>query len=213
MRSAIRQAVPGSDAVYEEFRLKWLARNSKKRAADLVNAGQPLRLDIGGGDLKRDGWITIDIAAGCDLFWDLRRGIPFPDSSVDFIYSSHFLEHLSYNDGQAILQEALRVLKPGAEISVCVPDARMYIDAYLGQRELDPDREYWQPAFVSDSGIDLLNYVAYMGGEHACLFDQEGLVTRLLRAGFVDVQARAFDPSIDLVEREFESIYAHARKP
>lgn len=212
-RSGIRQAVPGSDTVYEEFRLKWLCRKSTKKAATLVHTTHPLRLDVGGGDQRRDGWISIDISSGCDLFWDLRRGIPFPDNSVDFIYSSHFLEHLSYANGQTILQEAMRVLKPGAEVSICVPDARMYIDAYLGKRKLDSHREYWQPAFISDQGIDLLNYVAYMGGEHACLFDQEGLVTRLTRAGFINATARAFDSSMDLAEREFESIYAHAWKP
>lgn len=211
-RARVRQAIPGSDVVYEESRLKWLSRKAPKQVAELLRTGVPIRLDIGGGDLRRDGWLTIDITNGCDIFWDLRRGIPFPDSSVDAVYSSHFLEHVSYGDGQAVLEEARRVLKPMGTISICVPDARMYIDAYLGQRDLDPEREFWAPAFVSDQGIDLLNYVAYMGGEHRCLFDQRGLVERLTRAGFTDARPRDFDPTLDLPERAFESIYAEATK-
>jgi len=175
-------------------------------------SSQTIRLDIGSGDHRRSGWLGIDISDGADLFWDLRRGIPFPDDSVQGIYSSHLLEHMSYEAGQIILNEAHRVLKPGGTISVCVPDARIYVDAYLGTSPLPDDHDFWEPALISREGIDLLNYVAYMGGEHACLFDQESLVTRLALAGFRGANARAFDDSIDLPEREFESIYAEAVK-
>ena len=66
---------------------------------------------------------------------------------------------------------------------------------------------------MSRRGIDLLNYVAYMGGEHACLFDQDSLTHRLNAVGFTDVAAREFDDDIDLPERAFESIYAQGVKP
>ena len=44
------------------------------------------------------------------------------------------------------------------------------------------------------------------------MFDEPSLVARLERAGFSDARIRSFDPSIDLPEREFESIYAQATK-
>jgi len=193
--------------------LKWLARSTPKKVREVLASGGPIQIDIGGGDCKREGWITLDIDLSSDLFWDLRRGIPFPDNSVDAVYSSHFFEHLSYQDGQAVMVETYRVLKPGGLVSICVPDARMYIDAYLGNRKLDPTREYWAPAFISEEGIDVLNYVAYMADEHKCMFDQQGLIDRLNRAGFVSAKARSFEESIDLADRAFESIYAEARKP
>jgi len=212
IRSWIRTRVPGSDAVYEEARLKWLSRSTPGKVKSTLASGAPIRLDLGGGNWHRAGWLTLDIDTDSDLFWDLRRGIPFPDDSVDVVYSSHFLEHLSYQDGQAVLGETLRVLKPGGLVSVCVPDARMYIDAYLGNTQLDPSREFWEPAFVSSEGIDLLNYVAYMADEHKCMFDQQGLIDRLARAGFHNARARSFDPALDLEDRAFESIYAEAWK-
>ena len=160
----------------------------------------------------RPGWVTLDISEKSDLFWDLRKGIPFPDNSIDLVYSSHLLEHMPYEAGQALLEESRRVLKPGGEISICVPNARLYIDAYVGAQPLPDNHDFWEPALVSREGLDLVNYIAYMGGAHACLFDQESLLARLKRAGFSAVAARSFDASIDLPEREFESIYASARQ-
>lgn len=53
---------------------------------------------------------------------DVRYGLPVPDGSVDFIYTSHFLEHLFLDDARARLREAHRALKPGGVLRVCVPD-------------------------------------------------------------------------------------------
>jgi predicted SAM-dependent methyltransferase len=213
MREWIRKTIPGSTVAYEETRLRWKARRTKTRVEEILKTRSPIQLDIGAGDVHRPDWVTLDISDGCDLFWDLRNGIPFPNSSVDVVYSSHLLEHMPYEAGQDVLTEALRALKPGGVVSMCVPNARLYINAYLEIEPIAPDHDFWEPALVSRSGIDLLNYVAYMGGEHACLFDQESLITRLERAGFTDVTARDFDAAIDLPERAFESIYAQGFKP
>ena len=211
-RERIRTSIPGSTVFYEESLHKWKARGTPAKVRSIVESGRPIALDIGAGDVSRPGWITLDISDGCDLYWDLRRGIPFPDASVQRVYSSHLFEHMDYESGQRLLGEVLRVLKPGGHISVCVPNARLYIDAYLGVAELSPDHDFWEPALQGREGISLVNYVAYMGGEHKCLFDIDSLLARLELAGFTEVEERSFDASIDLPEREFESIYALAYK-
>lgn len=213
IREQVRTAVPGSTELYEASIRRWKSRDTPKRVRSLLSSGRPIDLDIGAGDVSRPGWVTLDISDGCDLYWDLRRGIPFPSGTVRTVYSSHLFEHLDYESGQALLAEVMRVLQPGGTISVCVPDARLYIDAYLGVRKLAPDHDFWPPALHGTERLSLVNYIAYMGGEHKCLFDTESLLARLRAAGFVDVDSRSFDPEIDLPEREFESIYAMARKP
>ena len=213
IREQVRTAVPGSTELYEASIRRWKSRDTPKRVRSLLSSGRPIDLDIGAGDVSRPGWVTLDISDGCDLYWDLRRGIPFPSGTVRTVYSSHLFEHLDYESGQALLAEVMRVLQPGGTISVCVPDARLYIDAYLGVRKLASDHDFWPPALHGTEGMSLVNYIAYMGGEHKCLFDTESLLARLRAAGFTDVQSRSFDQEIDLPEREFESIYAMARKP
>jgi len=44
------------------------------------------------------------------------------------------------------------------------------------------------------------------------MFDEENLVAILKKGGFRNVHLRSFNASIDKKEREFESIYAEAKK-
>jgi predicted SAM-dependent methyltransferase len=49
--------------------------------------------------------------------------LPFPDESIDFIYSEHFFEHLFLDESVSLLKECMRIMRPGAVIRTCVPDA------------------------------------------------------------------------------------------
>jgi predicted SAM-dependent methyltransferase len=129
------------------------------------------------------------------------------------VYSSHLFEHLTFEQGRALLDECLRVLKPGGSFWIVVPNARMYVEAYLGQRVLPEEYFAWEPAFNGTTAIDAVNYVAYMAGEHRYMFDQENLLYILRARGFANVAERAMDPEVDLPERDYESIYAAATKP
>lgn len=53
-----------------------------------------------------------------NLFWD-GKTIPLNDNSVDFMLATEFLEH--YFDTQHILGEIRRVLKPGGNLFITVP--------------------------------------------------------------------------------------------
>lgn len=189
-------------------------QKSSKFISRLIKKERKIFLEIGGGNKKgQRGWVTLDIASGCDIYWNLRMGLPFPDNSVQKIYSSHVLEHFTYPEIIELLKECLRVLVPSGEFSVCVPNARIYISAYLKNEELDPNRYFaHKPAFYDNSKIDYVNYTAYMDGLHKYMFDEENLLSILIKIGFSSIQSRDFSPDIDLEERKFESIYALAKK-
>ena len=169
------------------------------------------KIELGSGPVTRDGWITVDMCSGADVFWDLRFPLPFKDDSFSFLYSSHVIEHFNYRQLDRLLREMNRVLAPGGTMSICVPDARLYIDNYI--KKADPERllEY-APAIISHQPMDVLNYIFYMDGQHKHMFDPASLIHHLKMRGFVDCRERDFDASIDMVERQPTSFYVECRK-
>ena len=157
--------------------------------------------------------MTLDQSLACDIYCDLTKGLPFPDDSINMIYSSHVFEHFTYLEGQALLKESLRVLVPGGIFSIAVPNARLYIDSYLNDLALDnPNFFRFKPAYNNTTRIDFVNYCAYMDGRHKYMFDEENLLFRLRESGFVDVGPRTFDELLDREDRDHESLYAIAMK-
>ncbi|MEM9017622.1 MAG: methyltransferase domain-containing protein [Verrucomicrobiota bacterium] len=184
-----------------------------REIGELIANRNPLWVEVGSGDRSgSDGWITVDVLPRCDIRWDLRRGLPFPNESVDRIYSSHFLEHLTYREGQQFIEESFRVLKKGGEFSACVPNARIYIEAYMNPDKAMEEFFQYRDAYNDTTAIDRLNYMAYMDSHHKYMFDLENLLAVIRKGGFSFVEERAFDPSIDMKERDYESIYARAVK-
>lgn len=80
-----------------------------------------LKIILGGGRQKRDGWLNLDIIkyAEVDIVCDLNKGIPLKDNSVIEIQARHVLEHL--DNIPTIAEEMWRVCKPGARIFIKAP--------------------------------------------------------------------------------------------
>lgn len=82
-----------------------------------------MKIDIGAGDRKREGFITIDYdkCSNADYILDLEKDkLPFDDNSVEFVVAHHVLEHLGEGYFHC-LQELYRVCKHGALIDIRVP--------------------------------------------------------------------------------------------
>jgi predicted SAM-dependent methyltransferase len=165
-------------------------------------AGGDVCLELGAGaKAGRGTWLTVDMNGQCDIYCDLTRGIPFPAESVSRIYSSHFFEHLTPEEATACVGECLRVLKRGGEFSIAVPNARVYLDAYLSGAPVQVDVGAKTP-------LDYLRFVAYCGGGHKNMFDGDSLLEFLRSGGLKNVSLRGFDRELDLEVRDWETIYA-----
>ena len=213
IRSKMRTSLPFTIDIYEFVIAKKGMLPSKNKFQTLTQKVQPICLNLGGAESGRREWTTVDVTKECDIYWDLRSPIPLPDNSVSKIYSSHLFEHLTFQQGQKLLHETVRLLKPGGTFSICVPNARIYIEHYLGIREIPQDYFGWKPAYNCTTSIDAINYVAYMDGKHKYMFDQENLLHILRGAGLIEVIERPFDPTCDRPERDYESLYAIGIKP
>ncbi len=94
----------------------------KKDFNNLLKNNREICLDVGCGPSKKEGFIGIDMypQENVDFVIDLEKEkIPLPDESVDVIYTSHFLEHLT--DPGRMIVEFDRLLKDGGKLEVIVP--------------------------------------------------------------------------------------------
>ncbi|EGJ49367.1 class I SAM-dependent methyltransferase [Desulfocurvibacter africanus] len=83
-----------------------------------------LIVDIGAGRRKLPGSISIDFSPFADVDYaiDLNTDpLPFDDNSVDYIHSSHCLEHLTLKGFMHVMHEIYRVLKPNGQCYIGAP--------------------------------------------------------------------------------------------
>jgi SAM-dependent methyltransferase len=192
------------------------------------------RLHLGAGDVRFLGWYNLDLSRG----YDLRDGLPgWADATVDAVYSCHLLEHLSYAEGQFLLEEIYRVLRPGGVARLGVPDFRLFVEAYVAD-DLEFSRNYFRryvppraPAGLPDpAGAELRDFAGFgpiagllgivYGWDHRSVYDERVLRTLLRRAGFTpdDIFRSAFGhdsmADLHLLDRHFadHTLFMEARK-
>lgn len=90
-------------------------------------------LNLGCGNVFHEDWINIDHISSSKHVkqYDISKNIPLEDDSVDFLYHSHVLEHLTKKNGLIFLKECHRVLKKEGVIRIVVPDLKTIAEEYL----------------------------------------------------------------------------------
>lgn len=137
---------------------------------------------------------------------NLMKNVPFDDESVDFVYTSHFLEHLPKPHGHNFLAEIHRILRSGAKVRIAVPDLEYAVSLYAkGEKEKMLDDFF----FVDEH----LGYFA----RHKYMYDFELLKEYLSALGFVDIAKCEFSkgsvPDCDKLDVYPEiSLYVEATK-
>ena len=102
------------------------------------------RLNIGCGRNQLKGWFNTDLK--CDnmtYYLDAGKTYPFSDNSFEYIFSEHLFEHLNIRQGINMLQECLRILKPGGIIRIAMPNMEFLIDLYLNPQK-EENQKYLQ---------------------------------------------------------------------
>jgi len=148
------------------------------------------------------------------------KRIPVSDESLEVVYSSHLLEHLDSHETERFLREIHRSLEPGGIIRLAVPDLKRRIESYM--RTGDADAFMRSLNIRAHNARDLRDKIRllFLGDRaHRWMYDAASLKELLARFHFTE--AREMRPgettipdsgSLDLREREQESIYVEARK-
>ncbi|MBD1858883.1 MULTISPECIES: class I SAM-dependent methyltransferase [Leptolyngbya] len=141
-----------------------------------------IKLHLGGKEVHSD-WKIFDIEARpeVDFIGDAGDLSQFADNSIEAIYASHILEHFHHslnNELIRTLTEWHRVLKPGGQLMVSVPNLQILCWLYLNPNLSIYDRHH-------------LMRIMY-GGQtnpydiHRAGFDPDTLAAFLQEVGFVD---------------------------
>ena len=204
-----------------------------------------MKLNLGCGSQVVEGWVNVDYSLGARLAklpvfgpinkklklftldWDdtiylhnLVKKFPWVDASIDTIYSSHTLEHMTCNSGKYFISECYRVLKKGGVIRILVPDLKKVVNEYQ-------DGSIMATEFLDRLGVLYTNYDSWLKNKmapfiqfpHKCMYDHDTLLGLLNKAGFSAVAKEGFESSIqDIRKIEIESRVPHsiiveARKP
>ena len=110
-----------------------------------------MKLDLGCGLKKQEGHVGVDSLAlpGVDVVCDLRVSPwPWPDNSVDRIFSAHFVEHLTSAERITFFNEVWRVLKPNAEAEIITPDWS-HASAYGDPTHQWPPMSHWYLVYLN----------------------------------------------------------------
>jgi predicted SAM-dependent methyltransferase len=196
-----------------------LLRKETELQHRIASSAGPLYMNLGSGPrgLRDDCWINVDgySDVNVDYMMDFTRKWPFPENSLDGIFCEHVFEHFDYNEGQQLLKQSLRALRPGGTLRIIVPDGRKILETYCrNPKELLVHRDV-----ETRTPMDAVNSWFRQRYEHQFTYDFETLQEQLKRAGFQDVAEVSFKVGrskpliLDDEKYEWESLYVEATKP
>jgi predicted SAM-dependent methyltransferase len=186
--------------------------------------GIAMKLNLGCGDVAPPGWINVDNAVGARLRklpvlgalsrrflrcnWDrsifvhdLRRALPWATGSIDCVYSSHSLEHLTRASGERFMREIGRVLKRGGIARFVVPDLKREVDRYLsGKSDARDFLSSVHAVDTRDRSIVTRIYALLSGSGHRCMYDETSLLGLMTASGLTARRRAPFESAIPRIE-------------
>jgi predicted SAM-dependent methyltransferase len=194
-------------------------------------------LEIAPDIIRGENWdgIRDSNINGC-IQYDLRNLpiIGIDDNTYNGIYSEHFIEHLTKNEGIEFFKEMFRILKPGGTIRTVWPSMD-FID-FLRSKKCYPDNRFvrlylqhqligeWAPKGIEhhskqeQCALTLL----YQDGDHKHLWYKDELINTSISLGYENVKQQLYNISeigglngidTDSLLRKMHSTVVEATKP
>jgi len=177
------------------------------------------KLNIGCGDNFVKDWLNIGLfpgrlppglskVKGClvlyaDITYGFRRPFNEHIKDVQYVYASHFIEHIAFKDARKFLKIINVVMQKGGVLRLSFPDLELWIKKYC-----EDDKEffktykstYLKTDKVKTKGEIFMSQVHNFG--HKWCYDFESMEHILQLAGFKDIQKKdAFDSLIPEIKK------------
>ncbi len=137
-----------------------------------------MKLHLGCGNKRIDGFINIDAREtdAADEVSDVKTLDKYQDNSVELIYASHILEHITRIEYSNVLSRWYNILENGGVLRIAVPDIEQVFKHYQQHKDLRKLR-----GFLWGGQTYGFNY-------HYCGWDFKTLKEDLEKVGFKDVK-------------------------
>lgn len=177
-----------------------------------------MKLHLGCGTKKLEGWINIDSVPECrpDVVHDITKPLPYADQSAEELLGEDLLEHFDKYIRYLVFYEWTRVLKVGGKITLQVPDFKTILLRYF---------KFGYDNFVDFIfGENLLESRIYIGhfGNHKWGYSQKtlkefvsvfGIETANIRRVGLNIRLEGIKRRhVTLNELDNVTIYSHANK-
>lgn len=159
----------------------WFKHRVKHRLRPPRHYAPGLRLHIGCGKERLEGWCNIDLLPlpHVDLCLDVSRGLPFQAASR--VFAEHFLEHLEVLDALRFLRDCQGSLADDGWIRLSTPNldwvwTHLYsADPLTGQEDERAGRRIDKAVHINR---------AFYGWQHRFIWNRELLKKALVVSGF-----------------------------
>jgi len=197
------------------------------------------KLNIGCGENFVENWVNIgliDLPKGLYFLsktknsapyvhFDITQEFPIRPNTIQFIYASHFIEHLNFPQALIFLKNCYTVTRSDGVIRLTFPDLELWNKKYM-EDDLGFFTKYYDYTKHSNKLPELRTkgeiFMSQVHGwDHKWCYDFDSIKDILERAGYSEVvRKKAFDSSLPDIEklepdnqqRLLETIYVEAKK-
>lgn len=142
--------------------------------------------------MQLSGWLNSDLEPAGEnvIFLDIGEELPFPDASLQYVYSEHVIEHVPIETALKHFREVHRVLRPGGVMRIALPDLQFLLDYFARPEMTELQRMFlvdtvqkFHPSIADRTPAMLLNDFVRRWG-HEFIYDRHLLANIVSQAGF-----------------------------
>jgi len=147
-----------------------------------------MKLEFGSGETPtKEGFLTVDVRdlPGVDYVcnaWEIDKHVS--ENSVDEIFSRHFFEHLTFEQGERQLQVWHKILKPGGRCEMMLPNMVHHVHQWIHLRNDPHALKRAQEGFWGRQRESLTE----TWDIHKSGYDEETLTALVKRFNYVDIK-------------------------
>lgn len=188
----------------EKANQRFHLKNQKKLIQEYFLSSGPKKLQIGAQNHALAGWLNADILPKNRqvLYLDATQEFPLETHSFDYIFTEHMIEHIEFDQADAMLRECHRILRKGGKIRIVTPNLKALAELFLDPEKADhqaylasyfgkylPKKYPKEPTFV-------VNRLFY-GFHHKFIHSAQSLQFLLEKNGFHSFQEKKIYESED----------------